>query len=216
VRSLFFLVLIGCATAEAAPEPQPIRVDPVNVPGDLPAYVLRGARHERHPIVFLGGMCVHPEGYVQSFAHAAAEHGTVIGLQGEVACGGGMSRWAYDLDRTNRRIDAAFAAAGLQVPTDAIVIGYSQGAERAEQLVARWPEKYTRAILIASPVDPKPRAKAAVFMAGDFDISKARMQSAALAAGCRSKFILLRSAYHGQLGPTPNETMAEALTFLDP
>lgn len=213
-------VVAAPSTVPVAPAPQsspePIRVEEVAVPGDLPAYVLRGVRKQHHPMVFLGGLCVHPQGYVQSFAHAAAEHGVVVGLQGEVSCGGGQSRWAYDLERTNRRIDAAFAAAGLAAPADAIVIGLSQGAERAEQLLARWPEKYTRAVLVASPVDPKPHAKAFVLMAGDFDIAKGRMSAAVAHASAPSKFIALKNGYHGEFGATPNGSFAAAFDFLDP
>jgi pimeloyl-ACP methyl ester carboxylesterase len=161
-------------------------------------------------------MCVHPQGYVMSFAHAAAEHGVVIGLQGDLTCNGepNMSRWSYDIERTNRRIDDAFAAAGEPAPTDAIAIGLSQGADLAEKLAARWPQKYTRVILIASPLDPKPHTAKAVLMAGNYDISNARMRAAATKLGPNATFISLGNAYHGQLGPTPNASLGAAIEFV--
>lgn len=195
--------------------PDPVSVDALDVPGDLEAYVLRGVRRRSRPMVFLGGMCVHPQGYVMSFAHAAVEHGVAIALQGDVSCGGGQSRWSYDVERTNRRIDAAFAAAGEPAPVDAIAIGLSQGADLAERLAARWPEKYTRVILIASPLDPRPRAAKSVLMAGNYDVSKERMRAAAARLGPNGTFISLGDAYHGQLGPAPNGRMAAALEFVD-
>ncbi|MFO0740444.1 MAG: hypothetical protein U0270_31395 [Labilithrix sp.] len=195
--------------------PEPVSVDALDVPGDLEAYVLRGVRQRSRPMVFLGGMCVHPQGYLMSFAHAAVEHGVAIALQGDVSCGGGQSRWSYDVERTNRRIDAAFAAAGEPAPVDAIAIGLSQGADLAEKLAARWPEKYTRVILIASPLDPKPRAAKSVLMAGNYDVSKERMRRAAVRLGPSATFISLGDAYHGQLGPAPNGRMAAALDFVD-
>jgi predicted esterase len=200
---------------EASPPPEPVRVEPIHVPGDLDAYVLRGVRAREHPMIFLGGMCVHPQGYVMSFAHAAADHGVVIGLQGDLTCNGesSMSRWSYDIERTNRRIDEAFAAAGEPPPTDAIAIGLSQGADLAERLAARWPQKYTRVILIASPVEPKPQTAKAVLMAGNYDISQARMRAAAKRLGANATFISLGNAYHGQLGPTPNASLGAAIQF---
>lgn len=206
----------SASVPDAPAPPAPIRVDGVTVSGDAEAYVLRGVRKREHPMIFLGGMCVHPQGYVQSFAYSAVDHGVAIGLQGDVPCAGepGMTRWSYDVERTNRRIDAAFAAAGEPPPKDAIAIGLSQGADLAERLAARWPEKYSRVILIASPVEPKPRAVKAVLMAGDGDISKERMRTTAAKLGKSATFISLGHAYHGQLGPTPNAVMGRALDFV--
>lgn len=127
-----------------------------------------------------------------------------------------MTRWSYDVDRTNARIDAAFAAAGEPAPTDAIAIGLSQGADMAARLAARWPEKYTRVILIAHPGDPSPRTERAVFMAGNYDLALARMRSAAKRMGPAGLFVPIGNAYHGQLGPTPNASLAQALDFVDP
>lgn len=206
----------GAEAAEAAAPPAPISVDALTIDHDVDAYVLRGVKKREHPMVFLGGMCVHPQGYVQSFAYSAVEHGVAIGLQGDVPCAGepGMTRWSYDIERTNRRIDAAFAAAGEPPLKDAIAIGLSQGADLAERLAAKWPEKYSRVILIASPVEPKPRALKMVLMAGNYDISKERMRATAAKLGKNAMFIPLGNAYHGQLGPTPNASVGAALDFV--
>lgn len=210
--------LVSAVPSAPAPAPEPVSVDGFDVPGDVTAYVLHGVKQQRRPIVFLGGMCVHPQGYVQSFAYAATEHGVAIGLQGDVPCseGGGMTRWSYDVDRTDRRIDAAFAAAGQPPPKNAIAIGLSQGADLANRLAARWPEKYTSVILVAHPGDPSPHTARAVFMAGNYDIALGRMRAAAKRMGPAGLFIPIGNAYHGQLGPTPNASFARALDFVDP
>src|SRR5205085_1587427 len=70
---------------------------------------------------------------------------------------GSARKWSNDLVAMDRRIEAAFREAGAGELRDVVVIGYSQGAERAERLVARWPEKYAAAILMASPIEPSPR-----------------------------------------------------------
>jgi pimeloyl-ACP methyl ester carboxylesterase len=202
----------------------PVRTVDVPVPGDLPAVVVRGAREHTTTMLFIPGMCVHPGGYVMSFQHAAAARGDLVSVQGDVSCGGdgAMRRWSYDLDAMNRRIDAAFEAAGLGEPRDVVVIGYSQGAERAEKLVARWPAKYSRAILIASPVVPSAqllsRAKRVALMAGTFDGSQASMRNAVSPlerAGVPAAYFPIPGARHGQMGETPEDTMRAALDFVD-
>jgi pimeloyl-ACP methyl ester carboxylesterase len=208
------------------PEPpaEPVQTVEIPVAGDLPAFLVRGASEHRRTMLFLPGMCAHPAGYVASFEHAAAERGDLIGVQGDSSCGGdgSLRRWSYDLDAMNRRIEAASEAAGLGEPSDVIVIGYSQGAQRAEQLVARFPDRYSRAILIASPVTPAvanlARAEAVVFMAGNYDMALDRMRTAARSlerASVPSTFILLPNARHGQMGDTPEETMRDALDFVE-
>ena len=214
--------------APPAPEPPdpigPVRTVDVPVPGDLPAVVVRGAREHRKTMLFIPGMCVHPGGYVMSFQHAAAARGELVAVQGDVSCGGdgAMRRWSYDLEAMNHRIDAAFAAAGLGEVRDVIVIGYSQGAERAEKLVARWPAKYSRAVLIASPVAPSPQllggAQAVALMAGTYDGSQATMRAAVRPlerAGVAAAYFSIPNARHGQMGDTPEETMRRALDFVE-
>jgi predicted esterase len=221
---------LSMATADAGtsppevPDPGPVRTVNVDVAGDLPAIVVRGAREHRKTLLFIPGMCVHPGGYVMSFQHAAAARGDLVAVQGDVSCGGdgAMRRWSYDLDAMNRRIEAAFEAAGLGEPRDVIVIGYSQGAERAEKLVARWPAKYSRAVLLASPIPPTPQllghAQGVALLAGTFDISQGYMRGAVAPlerAGVPTAYFTIPNARHGQMGDTPEETMASALDFVE-
>ena len=211
---------VQLTSAEAPPEP--VRTVDVPVPGDLPALVVRGARTHRRQMLFVPGMCVHPGGYVMAFQHAAAARGDLVAVQGDVSCGGhGMRKWSYDLDAMDRRVDAAFRAAGLGEPRDVLVIGYSQGAERAEQLVARWPEKYSAAILMASPVQPSPKylakARAVALMVGTLD-AQANSRNAVKPlerAGVPVAFFSLPGARHGQMGETPEATMKAALDFVE-
>lgn len=204
--------------------PPAVRTEKLEVPNDRHAYAVRGARAHRLTMVFLAGMCSHPEGYAMSIQHTAASRGDLVALQGDVSCGGdGTFRsWSSDLEKLNGRIDAAFEAAGHGRPAEVLVIGYSQGAERAEKLVARWPEKYSRAILIAHPKPPSAqrmkKAKGVVLMAGSKDGAKAHMQAATLPlqrAGVTSAYFTLPNATHGSMGDTPEESMTAALDVLD-
>jgi pimeloyl-ACP methyl ester carboxylesterase len=214
---------VGTATTHAATDEGPVRTEELAVPDDLAAFVVRGGRSHGTKMVFVPGMCVHPAGYVMAFQHTAAGHGDLLAVQGDVSCGGdGTARaWSNDLSSMDRRITAAFEAAGFGAPQGAVIIGYSQGAERAEQLVARWPERYSRVVLMASPIAPSPKrlakAKAVVTMAGTFDISRARMKAAVgplTRAEVPALFVELPNARHGGMGDEPEVSMDRALEFL--
>ena len=210
-------------TQAELPASAPVRTEDVAVPGDLSAVVVRGGRADGVRMVFLSGMCTHPGGYVMAFEHAAAAHGELVAVQGDLPCGSDatMRRWSSDLGELDRRIDAAFAAAGFGAPEDVLVIGYSQGAERAEHLVGRFPDKYTRAILMASPIRPSAarlgRARAVVTMAGTYDMSKPRMRDAVSMlerAGVSADFVEIPEAHHGGMGTEPELMMDRALDFV--
>jgi predicted esterase len=205
--------------------PEPVHMVEVPVTGDLPFALVRGSTERQSQLLFLAGMCANPGGYMMSFQNAAAAHGDLVGVQGDISCGGdGTARsWSADLGAIDRRIDAAFDAAELGAPRDVIIIGYSQGAQRAEQLVARSPEKYSRAVLIGTPIKPTPQdlghARAVVLMAGTYDAAFARMRGAVSTlerAAVPVAFLPIANARHGEMGDTPEQTMGEALDFVDP
>jgi pimeloyl-ACP methyl ester carboxylesterase len=196
---------------EAAPLlPRPVEVVSVDVASDVPAFVLHGAKGAEEVMVFLHGRCAHALGYVQAFQFAAVERGTVIAPQGDEACGSSpFRRWSPDIDKLNARIEAALKAAGYEEPSvvrDRVAIGYSEGASRAEALAHRFPERYSRVILIGAPAAPSAvrlrAVRGAVMMAGDRDAQepmKAGMRSL-LAASIPATFIAIPGAAHGGMG----------------
>lgn len=212
----------AAAPEERAATPSAISVDPLEVPGDVPAFVLRGARGTGR-MVFLHGMCGHGQGYVQAFQGAAAEKGTVVALSGDVACGAdpAFRKWGMDVERIDARIDAAFAAAGLPPrPGEGIVvIGMSQGALRAEALAQRFPEKYTHAVFMGSPRPPHPsrvaKLRGAVIMSGEHEGTWA-MRQGALALGrigVPATYVMIPDARHAELREG-ERVMDEALDWL--
>lgn len=209
------------AHQEDAPSDAPVRVDTVPVPGDLPAFVLRGGRGSKR-MVFLHGHCSHGLGYVQSFQHAAARHGTVVAVQGNRACGDGSFReWTDTAERLDRRIEAAFRAAGDAGPlTGLAVVGYSSGAVLAEMLAHKAPERYAHVVLIGGPQKPTEwrlrRARSTAMIAGERDRQDLmRLGARDLhASGIPSAFFELPGAKHGQMGPDAEPVMARALDWL--
>ncbi|HEY8943831.1 MAG TPA: alpha/beta hydrolase [Polyangiaceae bacterium] len=215
-------------TAEPAPIPsrkaplEPLHVAVLDENEHPPTFVLRGGPLGPSRLVFLHGMCGHGMGYAQSFQYAAAKKGTLIAPQADVVCGKGpWAKWSLDIEALDARIVAAFRKLGHAGSIDDVaVIGYSQGATRAEALARRFPQRYTRLISIGAPEAPSgrglKRVRAAVMMAGERD-RRDQMHAGVrsmTAHGIPSTFILIPEARHGAMGPTPEKTMGEALDWL--
>ncbi len=199
-----------------------IRMEALDPNEQPPTFVMRGGPRGPARLVFLHGLCGHALGYAQAFQWSASKKGTLIAPQGDRTCGAGpWAAWSSDLDALDARIVAAFRALGHRDPIDDIVImGYSQGAMRAEALARRWPERYTRLVLIGAPAIVSPRGldsvRAAVMMAGERDRQdkmKAGMR-VMLEAGIPSTYIMIPEATHGAMGPVPERTMGEALDWI--
>ncbi|WP_437580450.1 alpha/beta hydrolase [Sorangium sp. So ce887] len=212
---------------EQATAMDPRAVDPplvateMAVPGDLPAFVVTGRGGACPRMVFLHGMCGHGLGYVQAFQGAAREHGGVLGLQGDVPCGGDgvFSKYSPDPEAQDRRIRNALAACGGEAE-DLVVIGYSQGAYIAERLAERWPERYARLVLLGAPTTPSAARlrdiRGAVMISGELD-ARYRMKEGAgglMAAKIPAVYREMPGARHGEM-PDAERVMDEALDWLD-
>lgn len=210
-------VVSKAATGDAGP----IRIEVLARDDEPPVFVMRGEPRGPGRLVFLHGMCGHGLGYAQSFQFSAARVGTLIAPQGDVSCGGAWSKWSGKVDDLDRRIVETFRRLGHTEPIDdVIVIGMSQGATRAVELVRRFPERYTRLVSMAAPGVIQPAhvksLRAAVMMAGERDRQDLMRQSerALRQNGVPVKFVLIPQATHGAMGPTPERTMGAALDFL--
>jgi len=199
-----------------------VRIEALDETTKPSVFVLRGNPRGPEKLVFLHGMCGHGLGYAQSFQKSAAKRGRLVVPQGDVPCENGpWARWSKDVAALDARITAAFRALGHAEPIgDVIVMGYSQGATRAESLAREFPERYTRLVLIGGPYAANPRGletlRAAVAMAGERD-RRDLMQASArslTAAKVPATFLLIPEATHGSMGPHPETTMDEVFTWL--
>ena len=241
---LLFIACLSCRNPTASPAPKPEQPEAsahAAAPGPVPAsaeagpirmavlhegelpptFVMRGGPRGGQRLVFLHGMCGHGLGYAQAFQFSAARLGTLIAPQGDVSCGGVWSKWSADVSRLDQRIVDTFHELGHQDPIeDVIVIGMSQGATRAVDLVRRFPGRYSRLIAMAAPSSIPPgqlkSLRGAVMMAGERDRQDLMRSSARAlqASGIPATFLLIPGASHGAMGPTPELTMAGALQFL--
>jgi len=186
-----------------------------------PTFVMRGGPRGPGHLVFLHGMCGHGLGYAQAFAFSAAKKGTLIAPQADVSCGGALSKWSADVSLIDARILAAFQAlGGFDSTSEITLIGLSQGADRAAQLVKRYPQRYTRLISIAAPTALKVGElrglRAAVMMAGELDRQDLMRQStrALAATGVPATFMSMPRGRHADFGQTPELSLGAALDWL--
>jgi pimeloyl-ACP methyl ester carboxylesterase len=201
----------GTSSAVALPEPAPkpeARVERLLVPGDVPASIVRAADGVPPTTVFVPGVCSNGAAYLHTFPNAAQNQGGVVAIEGDQPCGAdGYRTFSWDAARLHARVEAALAAAGVtEIGKEGVtLVGYSQGAALAEQMVQRWPERYGRLVLIGAPTDPSSRnlarARAVVTMSCDRDVP-ARMKQAATAtarAGTPATYVEMRSCTHGNV-----------------
>ncbi len=206
-----------------APEPPegPAEVERLEVPGDVLASVVRGRKRAAPHTIFLPGLCSNAYAYLLGFPEAAKEQGGVVAIEGDQPCVPGFRSFSWDAPKLHRRIEAAFAASGVALGDDEAVtlVGYSQGAALAEQLVQRWPRRYARLVLIGAPTDPSPShfrtAEGVVTMSCSLDVPW-RMKEAARGiarTGVRSTYVEMPGCTHGNLA-RGDETLGAAFAFL--
>ncbi len=217
----------GVSAAPRRPDvTPPAGVERVGVEGDAPAYVLPGDPGEQ-VLVYLPGRCGDPFAGVGSFPQAARRHGTTVVVSGDVACPDrpGRRRWSSAPAKIEARIETAVAAAaralGRTLATEKMtLLGYSEGALRAEQVTAAFGARYPRVLLGGDPRTPVPAhfdgVRAVATLAGARDQQKTmRDGSTALQkAGIASRFWVLPAAGHGQYGPDAERVVGEALDWL--
>lgn len=199
----------------------PIRIEILDATKP-PIFVLRGHGVGSAKLVFLHGMCGHGLGYAQSFQQAAAQKGTLITPQADVVCGEGPgAKWSQDVAALDARITAAFTRLGHPEPiTDVCVLGMSQGATRAAALARTYPQRYTRLVSMGAPTQVNvaglQHLQAAVLMVGERerkDLMRASEQ-ALHRIGVPATSLIIPNADHAGMGPTPEQTMSQALDWL--
>ena len=201
----------------------------VDVPDDQPVLVVHGEPTSRAAIVYLHPRCAHPSVDLETWSDAASKKGTLVALHADrESCPGiepAARRWTGDIDAIHARIQAALAAVasardGMLDSSAVTVIGYSEGAARAEQLAGRFPDAYTHVVLIGAPETPSlahlKTARSVALLSGEKD-RQDLMKTGHLnlqTAGSRARFFELPGASHGEFGPDGGRVMGEVLAWL--
>ncbi len=198
---------LSSASASVAAPMAPAEVVTLPVEGDLPASLVKGLLGRPPAIVFLPGLCSNANAYLQGFPEAARAAGGVVAIDGEKPCVPGFRSFIRDPPKQHARILAAFQAAGLagMPPEGVTIVGYSQGASIAEDLVEKYPAIYTRVVLMGSPKDPASHRIKGVRAAGTMSCSldvPGRMKQGAKkleALGVAARYFEMPGCTHGNL-----------------
>jgi predicted esterase len=206
-----------------APPHAPLGQD-VSIRGDRPAYVLPGEAGDPRVIVYLPGMCGDATA-ADHFREAARAHGTLIAVRGDTPCDNGRFKWRDDPAKIQARIRVAFEHVNAERGGDlrleqALLFGYSQGADRAEKVAALYPKQYPRVVLGGPPLKPSPtrlaHARRVVVLGGELETT-ANMRAgldALQAAGIVSRFVTLECAYHGYFGTSAEAQLTDVLDWV--
>ncbi len=205
----------------------PPRAEHVAVPGDRAASVVRGPLGAKDVLVYLPGKCGDPDAPIKAFSREAAGRATLVVVQGDVACPDrpGRTRWSASPARAHERIEAALRAAsrgGESLPTARrTIIGYSEGALRAESVAKRFPDVYPRVALLASPRAAAgtsfQRSQRVAVGVGTRDAQKTTRDTVdnLHRAGVPTRLFLFPGAKHGQYGDAGGRVMSQVFDWLE-
>jgi pimeloyl-ACP methyl ester carboxylesterase len=185
--------------------PPPATVERIAVANDEAASIVRALDDAPPKIVFVAGLCSNVNAYLQTFPEAARRHGGVVGIEGDQKCVPGFHSYSWDAPKLDARIQAALVATGSDPKAPITLVGYSQGAALAEQLIQKWPARYARLVLIGAPTDPAAShfasARSVVTMSCSRDVTW-RMKDAARrinATGVPATYVEMPGCSHGNI-----------------
>jgi pimeloyl-ACP methyl ester carboxylesterase len=170
-------------------------------------------------------MCGAEEG-ADVWADRATVYGTLVTLRADVPCGDRPGyKWPKEAGAIQARIERALTRVGelrgIPLRTDDVwLIGYSQGAHRAERVAAAYPHVYRALALGGPPTAASPErlrhARRIAVFGGDLE-DTSHMVFGFLelhAAGLDTRFFTLPRAGHGGFGPEGPRVMNEIFAFL--
>lgn len=231
LTGLWLAVAFALAPQLSSAEAQPLPIGKpleLSVPGDRNLRVTHAdldGPASRAAIVYLPGMCGNPKA-ADPWVDLAAARATVIVVRANIPCKDRPGyRWPRDVNLIQERIARALrrvkSERGGQLDTSsATLIGYSQGAHRAERLAERFPQKYPTLVLGGPPTAPEVqrlfRARRVAVLGGELENSDhmQRGTSALQAANLQARFFLLPQAHHGSYGPSGRAVMKDVLSWL--
>jgi pimeloyl-ACP methyl ester carboxylesterase len=197
----------------------------VTMEGDRDLRIAHAQADSLHAVVYLHGMCGDSRG-ADSWVDIATQKATVVTVRADVPCPDRPGyKWPQEPSSIQQRIDRALEhvkqlRAGHLETNVVTLIGYSQGAHRAERLAAAYPTRYRKLVLGGPPtpaeVELLAHTEAVAILGGELeDTSHMELGFAQLkAAGKNARFFLLPKAHHGGYGPEGRQVMSTVLDWL--
>jgi pimeloyl-ACP methyl ester carboxylesterase len=198
----------------------------VDVPDDVPIVVAHGQDGVERALVYLHGAC----GDIRSpraWSDVSAKYVTLVAIRGDRKCDQKSDRmyWSDSIERHQARIEAALGrVAEIRNrrfdPENIVLMGYSQGAQIAEELVRAYPDRYPRVILGGIPVPPSASrlvsVRAVAVLGGERELTThMRVGMWALdAQHIPARLALFPKAGHGEFGPEGARVMDETFDWI--
>ncbi len=222
------LMVIGPTFPASGASADPRGYETVRVHADYPVFVAPGQAGAERLMVYLHGRCGNPLAGIKSFPNASSRHGTLVSITGDTPCRKRPQarQWSTNVEYLSARVDAAIAAVqkhyqGRRFDTSELtVIGYSEGAMRAEHLAKKFPERFTRVVLLGSPMRPSPenlyRARVVATVVGEREPQETMRDGTRdlCEAQLPVRLFTLPRAYHGDYGPEAENVMGEVLDYV--
>jgi predicted esterase len=180
-------------------------------------------------VVYLHGVCGRAANGCPYFRPGSEPFGWLVCPQANAPCPGGGASWGGSTDARGAVVDAAVDAVARAHPgavdagAPSVLVGFSQGAWTAVELLRKKRGNYTGVLLIGAPVAPAPdELRAAgvtrvVLAAGRYDAAFGPMLERArrLAdAGFAARFVSLGHVGHTYAAEDPS-VLTESLAWLE-
>ncbi len=197
----------------------------IAVSGDVPAWVAPGYGESTRVIVYLHGLCGDPI-RASEWARSAQRFGTLISLRGDTKCKTSFGHFfRSDPTYLDYRIKKAIRSVSSVLERsldeeDVVLVGYSQGAERAEDLGWLFSGRYSRIALMSGPsaphADKTAKLDALAIVRGGKEYQKTYREAAIHIdrAGIPTRFFQLPGAVHGEFGRDAPRVMNELFEHL--
>jgi predicted esterase len=179
-------------------------------------------------ITMLHGMCDTPENECNAFHPAATSEGFLLCPRANGACGNGGAIWRGSPESKRALVDDSLGALSTEFGASAVtdhdgtLIGFSQGAFLAVDMIKRSKGPWSSLILIGASIEIDARSlreagvRRVLLAAGDYDGARPAMQRATASlvqAGFDAKFTSLGPVGH-QFAFDMNAWMKEALAWV--
>lgn len=197
------------------------------------AYPAQPSAEKKAPVVYLHGICGAPDRGCDAFAAEATRLGPFVCPMANTRCEGGSHSWGGSASNKLDTVDRAMAlvaertSGALDVGRAGILVGFSQGAYAAMQLIEARPGRFRGLYLVGAKVQLQPEKLLAigvtrvVLAAGRYDGTFAAMRDAVHAVGEGKRGFEARFVDLGAVGHTyeaaadRNEAVHEAWAWLD-
>ncbi|WP_394835389.1 hypothetical protein LVJ94_00495 [Pendulispora rubella] len=183
--------------------------------------------------IYLHGMCGDPANGCSYFREGVAPSSWLLCPSAKTLCPGGGAIWSGStaergavVDEAERQLVATYGDA-VDGTRERVLIGFSQGAYLARNLIAQRPSRYRSVMFIGADVQPTAEAlraagvRRAVFASGRFDGTRRPLERAAEALvqeGYPARFVDLGPVGHTYVparDEAPMRAMREALAWLE-